>query len=73
MSMLDASSIPTGDFFFLTIFSQFSRLSRNEKGEHYFIVYSDVLYIALFIHNTCTLNFYTKKAQNSAAGKLCFS
>ena len=25
-------------------FSQFSRLSRNENGEHYFIAHSDVFY-----------------------------
>ena len=37
-------------FFLTNIFAQFSRLSRNEKGEHYFIVHSDVFYTALFSH-----------------------
>ena len=31
-------------FFSYQYFAQFSRLSRNEKGEHYFIVHSVVLY-----------------------------
>ena len=45
-------------FFFLSnIFPQFSRFSRNEKGEHYFIVHFDEFYAALFSHNTCTLMF----------------
>ena len=64
MSILVASSNPAREFlliFFLTnIFALFSRLSRNEKGEHYFIVHSDVFYTALFSHKTCTLDFYTK-------------
>ena len=48
------------------IFPQFSRFSRNEKGEHYFIVHFDEFYTALFSHNTYTLTFYKNMAKKSA-------
>ena len=65
-------SNPILDFFFLPIFSpQFSRFSRNEKGEHYFIVHFDEFYTALFSHNTCSLSFYKNMTKKSAESIKC--
>ena len=52
--------------FLLPIFSQFSPFSRNEKGEHHFIVHSDAFYTASFSQNTCTLDFIQNMAEQSA-------
>ena len=70
MSSLVASSNPAREFLLkkilTNIFAQFSRLLRNEKGEYYFIVHSDVFYTAFFSYKTCTLDFYTKYGRKSA-------
>ena len=78
MSILVASSNPAREllfFFFLTnTFAQFSRLSRNEKGEHYFLLCILTCFIQLYsvikhAHWTFIQNMAEKSAKSCVSFK----
>ena len=69
MGILVASSNPAREFLFfflINIFAQFSRLSGDEKGEHYFIVHFDVFIQLYSVIKHAHWTFIQTMAEKSA-------